>query len=344
LPNQKRATIRDVAAEAGVSKSLVSLVFSKADGVSDDKRIRVMDAAKKLGFTPNVWARSLATGAGNFVGILVVDLHNPLFTEIADLTRRALLERGQNSFMAAAIISERNGKKTLEPSTVNGLLDLRPQGILVVGSLPSVSALKSVPDSVPIVFATSVVPDLSNAITVRSDEAEGMRLIVKHLTSLGHKRIAYLGPNDDAISKARLAAFKVAMKTAGVDKLMLVHECERTEAGGHNGTKLLMVGDQQPTAIVAFNDMVAIGAQEALDQFVDAGGKKIALTGYDNTYIAALSKISLTSIEQEKGAIATQAAELLTNRDLSGKSRGKEFLLLPRLVIRQSTAGVVARD
>lgn len=342
--NEKRATIRDVAAEAGVSKSLVSLVFSKAEGVSEDKRTRVMDAAKKLGFTPNVWARSLATGAGNFVGILVVDLHNPLFTEIADLTRRALLERGQNSFMAAAIISERNGKRTLEASTVNGLLDLRPQGILVVGSLPSVSALKSVPDSVPIVFATSVVPDLSNAITVRSDEAEGMRLIAKHLTSLGHERIAYIGPDDDAIAKARLGAFKMAMKAAGNESQIMFQECERTEVAGHTAAKLLMAGEIRPTAIVAFNDMVAIGAQESIDQFVEAGGKKIALTGYDNTYIAALSKISITSIEQEKDAIATQAAELLTNRDLSARSRGKEFLLLPRLVVRQSTAGVVASD
>ena len=344
MPNEKRATIRDVAAEAGVSKSLVSLVFSRAEGVSEDKRTRVMDAAKKLGFTPNVWARSLATGSGTFVGILVVDLHNPLFTEIADLARRALLERGQSSFMAAAIISERNGKKTLEPSTVNGLLDLRPQGILVVGSLPSLNALKSVPDSVPIVFATSVVPDLSNAITVRSDEAEGMRLIAQHLTSLGHQRIAYIGPNDDAIAKARLGALKVAMRSAGCESSMIFQECERTETGGHSATKLLMAGETKPTAIVSFNDIVAIGAQEALDQFVEAGGKKIALTGYDNTYIAALSKISLTSIEQEKDAIATQAAELLTNRDLSERSRGKEFLLLPRLIVRQSTTGVVASE
>lgn len=342
--NEKRPTIRDVAAEAGVSKSLVSLVFSRAEGVSEDKRQRVMDAAKKLNFTPNVWARSLATGAGNFVGILVVDLHNPLFTEIADLARRALLERGQNSFMAAAIISERNGKKILEPSTVNSLLDLRPQGILVVGGLPSVSALKSVPDSVPIVFATSVVPDLSNAITVRSDEAEGMRLIAKHLSSLGHDRIAYIGPNDDAISQARFNAFQTAMKAVGCESTMMFQECERTETSGHSATKMLMAGETKPTAIVAFNDMVAIGAQEALDQFVEAGGKRVALTGYDNTYIAALSKISLTSIEQEKVAIANQAAELLTNRNLSDRSRGKEFLLLPRLIVRESTAAVVASE
>jgi DNA-binding LacI/PurR family transcriptional regulator len=90
--------------------------------------------------------------------------------------------------------------------------------------------------------------------------------------------------------------------------------------------------------------MVAIGAQEALDQFVEAGGKRVALTGYDNTYIAALSKISLTSIEQEKVAIANQAAELLTNRNLSDRSRGKEFLLLPRLIVRESTAAVVASE
>lgn len=326
--------------QAGVSKSLVSLVFSSDQGVSEAKRARVLQAAKELGFSPNVWARSLATGAGSFVGILVVDLHNPLFIEIADLTRRALLERGHNSFMAAAIISERNGKKVMEPSTVNNLLDLRPASILVVGSLPSTSSLRSVPESVPIVFATSLVTDLPNAITVRSDEAEGMRLIIKHLVSLGHEQIAYVGPNDDAITRLRYAAFRAAMKAAGKEQFIRIQECGRTELDGHTAAKLLMIGDSMPTAIVSFNDMVAIGAQEAIDQFVDAGGKKIALTGYDNTYIAALSKVSLTSIEQEKDALARQAAEFLTNLELGEQSKGKEFLLLPRLVVRESTTSV----
>ena len=109
----KRPTIRDVAAAAGVSKSLVSLVFSSEDGVSPERRDRVLAAAKKLGFTPNPWARSLATGSGDFMAIVVVDLHNPLFTEIADEARKELLERGHQTFMTAASITEVNGKKVL---------------------------------------------------------------------------------------------------------------------------------------------------------------------------------------------------------------------------------------
>jgi DNA-binding LacI/PurR family transcriptional regulator len=337
MPVNKRPTIRDVAAEAGVSKSLVSLVFSSETGVSQERRDKVMAAAKKLGFTPNLWARSLSSGSGDFVALIVADLHNPLFTEIADFTRKALLESGINTYMAAAVISERNGRKTLEPSTVSSVLDLRPKSIMLVGGLPDYKALKNVPASVPVVMATGIVTALPRAITVRSDDNEGMRLVVKHLKGLGHSRIAYIGPRDEAVSIMREAAYERAMLDAGLAKDIRVEECDRTEAGGYSAAKLLLSTKVKPTAIISFNDIVAIGAQEAVDQEIDAGGKKVALTGYDNVYISALSKVSLTSIEPEKEAIAHKAAELLADLDLAEKFKGQEFLLLPKLVARDST-------
>jgi DNA-binding LacI/PurR family transcriptional regulator len=333
----KRPTIRDVAAEAGVSKSLVSLVFSSETGVSQERRDKVMAAAKKLGFTPNLWARSLSSGSGDFVALIVADLHNPLFTEIADFTRKALLERGINTYMAAAVISERNGRKTLEPSTVSSVLDLRPKSIMLVGGLPDYKALKAVPANVPVVMATGIATQLPNAITVRSDDKEGMRLIVKHLISLGHSSISYIGSYDEVVSVSRHAAYEKAMVDAGLAKNIVFEECDRTEAGGYSAAKLLLSKPDKPTAIVAFNDIIAIGAQEAVDQAIASGGAKVALTGYDNVYISALSKVSLTSIEPEKEAIAHKAAELLADTELANEFKGKEFLLLPKLVVRDST-------
>ncbi|BDS49670.1 LacI family DNA-binding transcriptional regulator [Rhodoluna sp. KAS3] len=333
----KRPTIRDVAAEAGVSKSLVSLVFAGETGVSQERREKVLAAAKKLGFTPNLWARSLSSGSANFVAMIVADLHNPLFTEIADFARKDLLEKGINTVMAAAVISERNGKKILEASTVNSVLDLRPRSIFIVGGLPDYKALKSVPASVPIVMATGITTQLPRAITVRSDDNEGMRLLVKHLVGLGHQRISYVGPVDEAVSVLRRAAYEKAMFDAGLAKFAHIEECDRTESSGYSAAKLLLSSPTKPTAIVAFNDIIAIGAQDAVDQAVEAGGPKVALTGYDNVYISALSKVSLTSIEQEKAAIAHKAAELLADGDLAEEFRGKEILLLPKLVAREST-------
>lgn len=337
----KRPTIRDVAAEAGVSKSLVSLVYSSEDGVSEEKRERVLAAAKKLGFTPNLWARSLSSGQSNFIAILVVDLHNPLFTEVADEARKALASRGHQTFMTAAEISERDGKKILEKSTVQALLDLRPKGILIIGDLPDKNSLKSVPESVPIVIATTISTGLKRAICLRVDEDEAMRQIVNHLSSLGHKNIAYVGPNEGEVAAARYDGFVSAMASKGLEAS--AQFCDRTEDAGYTAATLALQDSGKPTALVCFNDIVALGVQEAIRVFQDAGGHPIALTGFDNTYISALSRISLTSIEQEKGAIAVRAAELLTGDPEEWKAaEGKSLLLVPRLIIRDSTRNVRA--
>lgn len=338
MTQAKRPTIRDVAREAGVSKSLVSMVFASESGVSHDRRERVLAAAKKLGFSPNPWARSLATGAGDFIAIVVVDLHNPLFTEIADHARKALLERGHQTFMTAASITEINGKKVLEKSTVQALLDLKPRGILVVGDLPDKNSLKSVPDSVPIIFATTIPTGLSRAIVLRIDEDEGMRMVVDHLVELGHKKICYLGSEDGEVANARIGGFRKAMQQHGLKTLE--QHCDRTEAAGYAAAKLALQSDDKPTALVCFNDIVALGAQEAIDEYQKAGSRQIALTGFDNTYISALNKISITSIEQEKSAIAMKAAEILSDEAIWREAEGKHVLLLPRLEIRASTAAV----
>lgn len=335
----KRPTIRDVASEAGVSKSLVSLVFSSDSGVSEEKRERVLAAAKKLGFTPNLWARSLSTGQSSFIAILVVDLHNPLFTEVADEARKALAARGHQTFMTAAVISERDGKKVLEKSTVQTLLDLRPKGILIIGDLPDKNSLKSVPESVPIVIATTMTSGFKRAIGIRIDEEEAMRQVVNHLVELGHRKLSWVGPNEGAVSSARYEAFIKAAKSHGLEPG--AQFCVRTEEAAYAAATLALQANPKPTALVAFNDIVAVGAQDAIQVFEAAGGHKIALTGFDNTYIAALSRVSLTSIEQEKTAMAVRAAEILTSEpEHWRKLEGESLLLLPRLEVRDSTRGI----
>ena len=335
----KRPTIRDVAAEAGVSKSLVSLVFSSDAGVSEEKRDRVLAAAKKLGFTPNLWARSLSSGSSNFIAILVVDLHNPLFTEVADEARKALSARGHQSFMTAAVISDRDGKKVLEKSTVQTVLDLRPKGILIIGDLPDKTALKSVPDSVPIVIATTMATGFKRAIGIRVDESEAMRQVVNHLVGLGHKNLCWIGPNEGEVSSARFEAYEAAAKSHGL--VPAAQFCVRTEEAAYSAATLALQSNPRPTALVSFNDIVAIGVMDAIQVFEDAGGRKIAVTGFDNTYIATMNKVSLTSIEQEKAAIAIRAAEILTSEPEDWKQlEGESLLLLPRLEIRNSTRNV----
>ena len=129
----KRPTIRDVAAKAGVSKSLVSLVFSAPQTVSSYRKELVLKAADELGFSPSFLARSLATETGTFIGILVADLHNPLFAQIVDQVRVALEAEGEYSFMTSAMLLNSQGEQILDSKTVSALIDLRPKSVLVVG-------------------------------------------------------------------------------------------------------------------------------------------------------------------------------------------------------------------
>ena len=333
----KRPTIRDVAEAAGVSKSLAALVFSSDAGVSQDRRDRVLAAAKTLGYTPNQWARSLRAGSGSFVGILLNDLHNPLLTEIADLTRTALLERGQQSFVSAVVISDRNGKRFVEPSSIHSLLDLRPKGLVVVGGLPDLKPFKTVPEDVPVIIATSRAIGLPNATSVTSDDEKGLDLLVNHLHELGHREIAYVGPQDSPNSIFRLNAYKQSMANRGLAGQVQFQSSERSESGGYAAAKLLLMGANPPTGIICFNDNIAFGVQSAVTQHHAAGFPAVAVAGYDNTYIADLDRISLTSIEQEKVAIALKVSELLTDPVTASAYKGKEIKLLPRLVVRNST-------
>ena len=337
MPPSKRATIRDVADAAGVSKSLAALVFSSEVGVSPDRREKVLEAAKKLGYTPNQWARSLRSGSGTFVGILLNDLHNPLLSDIADRTRKILLAQGQQSFISAAVISEKNGKRYVDPSSIHSLLDLKPKALVIVGGLPDLKPFKQLPDSIPVIVAASQATGLPKATIVRSDDDMAFRLLVEHLVGLGHKKIAYVGPNDSENAMARRAAYLTAMKEQGLDNNSVIQTADRFEDRGYAAAKLLLQGPDAPTAIIGFNDNIAFGIQSAVQELVASGGSPVAVTGFDNTYVSALPMVSLTSIEQEKEAIAMKVAEILTMPNVYKEYRGKEIKLMPRLLTRNST-------
>lgn len=331
----KRATIRDVAEAAGVSKSLAAMVFASEDGVSPERRVKVIEAAKALGYRPNQMARSLRSGTGNIVSILVADLHNPLFTEVADLIRKNLGEQGIYCIVATAAYVEEKGKKRLDPALAQSLFDLKPRGLLVVGGLPDYTALSKA--TIPVVVALTGAGDLPIAVSVRGDDHESMRVLLDHLTSLGHRKIAYIGPDDSHVATFRRTAYVAAMDGRNLHDEIRIFEGDRTEAGGYAACQEALRSPNPPTAIISYNDNVAFGVLDAVDQHVNSGGQAIAVTGYDNTFIAQLGKVSLTSIEQDKAVVAQRVCELLTKDSEYAKYKGKEILMLPRLYVRNSS-------
>ncbi|MEN9687069.1 MAG: hypothetical protein RL381_81 [Actinomycetota bacterium] len=333
----RRPTIRDVAAKAGVSKSLVSLVYSSPQEVSAVRKERVLEAAAELGFSPNFLARSLATSSGTFVAILVADLHNPLFAAIVDHVRAKLEDRGEYGFMTSAMIANPDGTESVDSRTVSAIIDLRPKSVLVVGTIPSAEGLDALPKKTNIVVAGAVAENLPRAITVRSDDVKGIGLVVKHLIDKGHTKIAYINASPLEIGKMRSQGYSDAMAKAGLKShIQIVNQDDDSERESYLSAKNLLQSKSAPTAIICYNDLVAIGAQEAVNEHMASGGGKVAITGYDNTYLAALKQISLTSIDHGTREIAEKAAELLIAEKHSTK-KDEVHLLEPTLVIRDSS-------
>ena len=334
----RRPTIRDVAAKAGVSKSLVSLVYSSPNEVSEHRRELVLEAAAELGFSPSFLARSLAAESGTFIGILVADLHNPLFAEIVDHVRAELELRGQYGFMTSAMLTNADGKQVIDRRTVSALVDLRPKSVLVVGSIPTVHGLAALPENINIVVAGAIADGLPRATTVHTDDTKGIHLAVEHLIAKGHKRIAYINVQRGEIAKTRRSGYLTAMETHGLTKFTAIEDQKSdTERESYESAQKLLASKNPPTAIVCYNDLVALGAQEAINEYVANGGPQVALTGYDNTYLAALKQISITSIDHGTLEIGKKAAEILCEKKPENAKRGKTYLLEPSLVVRKSS-------
>ncbi|CAB4737885.1 unannotated protein [freshwater metagenome] len=327
----KRPTIRDVAAKAGVSKSLVSLVYSTPQAVSQHRRDLVMKAADELGFSPNFLARSLAADTGTFIGILVADLHNPLFAQIVDQVRSALEAKGEYSFMTSAMLPNAAGEQVIDSRTVSALIDLRPKSVLVVGSIPDMHQLSALPEKVSIIVASAIPEDLPRASVVRSDDEKGMRLLIEHLVENGHKKIAHISVNDGLVAKSRRDAYKSVMTEKSLEKYIQIKFAKKaTETAGLEAASELLESKDSPTAITSYNDLLAIGAQ-------GASGADVAIVGYDNTFLAELRQISLTSIDPGNTEIALKAAELLSVKLIDDGRKSKTYLLEPKLVIRNSS-------
>jgi len=327
----KKPTIRDVAAEAGVSKSLVSLVFSSPKSVSPVRKERVLRAAEKLGYAPNFLARSLAADSGTFVAILVADLHNPLFAEIADQVRVRLEAEGRHYFITSAMIKGDTDAPYLDKQTLKSIVDLRPESLLVIGSIPRIGILEALPKDLPIIFASGVPIGLPRAASVRTNEEIGMSLVIQHLVSLGHKKISYISGVSGVVSNDRLSGYEKAMSSHGLaDEIDVVNAKADDEAAGYQAAKILLESKNPPTAITCFNDLQALGAQTAANEM----HSKVALVGYDNTYLSGLSQINLTSVDPGNREIANTCADLILAKSVKPKFA---HFSAPSLVVRAST-------
>jgi DNA-binding LacI/PurR family transcriptional regulator len=325
-------TIRTVAARAGVSKSLVSLVLQNSPRVSESKRQAVLKAVAELGYRPDPVARSLAEGRTRTVGVVIDDLSNPWYVALLDGLRPVLHEHGLRPLLA-------DGRT--EPDAIQALSDLRVDGLVLVGT-PSTSAVDQVNalgNQIPTVVAGTREPRLSAVDMVANDDYRGAQLATSHLLQLGHRRIAHI-VGEAEVGRLRRAGYESVIADAGLEPLCIAGDW--TETTGHRVATDLLRSSDPMTAIVAANDLSAVGVLAAADDLGVRIPEDLSVVGYDDTWFARLHRLSLTTINGHITEVGQVAGRTLTARIDGERGTAGTRLLFPALVDRSSTGPVPA--
>jgi DNA-binding LacI/PurR family transcriptional regulator len=328
----KRPTIRDVAAEAGVSKSLVSRAFVDPQRVGSDSLRRINEAADRLGFAPSWSARTLNGPDGGFVGILVSDLYSPALAPMVIGAYRRLKAEGLDVLLSAASLSEPGVDRTLEEAPIAFLRGLRPSSLIVIGGVHDMSTLRPLAATIPTVVAGVRDVDLDSTTEVFTDDDAGMDLVVEHLTGLGHENIAHLA-GIGSVGAARSQAYAHAMEVRGLGRHVRVEQADFEEAAGYAAACRLLDAPNPPTAITAAGDPAGIGALAAVRE----RGTDTSVVGYGNAPSSAYRLVQLTTVDPDNQAIGARAAETLLRSRTDQPRHGKQLHVPPRLILRSTT-------
>jgi DNA-binding LacI/PurR family transcriptional regulator len=324
-------TLEDVAQLAGVSRALVSLVMRDSPRVSTESRRRVQTAATSIGYRPNLMARNLAARRTMTIGVLLNDLHNPWFAEVADGVHDEAGRRGYQLILASGRRSPR-----LESTALDTFLASRVDAVIVAGCRLPEKRLAEVASEVPLVSVGRAIRHHSVG-SVTTDDARGAHMAIDHLVSLGHHRIAHIDGGNGAGASPRRTGYRQAMTVNGLTEHFRVVEGDFTEAAGAHGAELLLRGNQPPSAIFTANDLSAVGALDAIERAGLRVPDDISLVGFDNTALAALNHIGLTTIDQPRVEMGIAAAAMVIDFLISPDDVPRRLMMEPCLVVRSTT-------
>jgi len=318
----------DVASVAGVSRALVSLVMRGSPKVSERRRSAVLLAASELGYRPNAAARALAERRSNTFGVVINDLHNTFFADVADGIHDEARAHGYRVLLNAAWRRDVD-----EQVAIESFLEHRVDAVLLLGTRLGLPTLQEAAKAVPTVVIGSEAAGID---VVVNDDERGGELAADHLIELGHTDIAHIDGGIGAGATSRRGGFVAAVEAQGLRPTVVPGDF--TDESGAAAAGQLLDLDQLPTAVFVANDLAAVAA---IDRLEGAGLRvpdDISVVGYDNTAIASLSHIGLTTVNQPRQAMGRVATRCALERLDGGRRAAVTHVLEPELVIRQTTA------
>jgi DNA-binding LacI/PurR family transcriptional regulator len=324
----------DVAARAGVSRTLVSFILDGKPGASEATRQRVLAIAQEIGYRHDSAARLLALGRSRTLGVLT-DVRQLFQSELVTGIYPAAETLGYEVLLSANL-ADRD-----ESVPIDALLSHRCGSLILLGPGSDIGYLRTLAGRLPVVVVGRRLPSSEepvNLATVRTNDAKGIRQAVDYLVELGHRDIHHVDGGTGPGSADRRSAYRAAMRHHGLASHAKVIPGAHTEQAGAAAAQAMLAEPALPTAVLAGNDRCALGL---LDGFTRAGidiPGRVSLIGYDDTRLADNPRIDLTTVHQDAAALAQHAVRLAVEMLEEKRSGPEDVVLEPKLIIRGTTA------
>ena len=324
-----RPTMRDVAARVGVSQALVSLVFRNAPGASPETRERVFRAAAEMGYRPNTAAQVLRRSRSRQIGVLFT-MRQPFDVDLIEAIYPAADRHGYHIVLGAL------GPGRDERTAVEELLAYRCEAMILLGPTTEAAQLAAAAENMPVVDVARRFSG-DGVDVVRVADERGARLAVDHLVSLGHRAIVHVDGGNLPGSVYRSRGYEKAMRRHQLGREARILPGDHTEESGASAARQLMDDDRLPTAIFASNDRCAHGVVATLVRAGVAVPDDVSVVGFDDSGVARLSFIDLTTIRQDVTRMAESAVHAIVERLEHGRTVAREIVLEPSLIVRGTT-------
>jgi LacI family transcriptional regulator len=327
-------TMKDIAEKAGVSRSTVSRVINGHDSVKEEKRKKIMKIVEELNFKPNKVAQSLVSNKSYLIGVIAPNISNPFFSEVIEA-----LEIEANKKDYNIIVCNSGGNTEREKNYLEILYGRQVDGIIVIPSeykLPHFQELKD--NDIPVLTLTK---NINNFDSVLVSHQNGGAEVARHFIEMGHKNIGYIGPIPD--KEGKLLGFKNELKKHGLE-IEASNYIESDFAGRSASqvvykatTKYLKEHDLKATAFFVVNDLAAFGAIHAFSDFGLKIPEDLSIVGFDNTFFAAESRPTLSSVAQPIEEMGKVSIEILLDKINNKEEQHFTKLLEPHLIVRDSS-------
>ncbi len=334
-------TIKDIAKQARVSHSTVSRALHGSSLISDLTAERIRQTARELGYLPSAAARTLKTNHSQALGVLIRKVDDPFFGDILQGIEEVAQASGYSLFMAA---SQHTPER--EQAILQAMVERRVEGIIICSTPVSLDQSRQLARfGVPIVYINNQAAE-EYRYSIYHDDVDGSRQVTRHLIGLGHRRIGYLGNSTAGRSTLdRLSGFQQELKASGLSiPETYIHQVPGGGPDeGLSGLSHFLDLPERPTALICYNDMLAIGVLKGLKQAGIRVPQELSVTGFDNILFSAYTNPPLTTFDQPKQYIGAEAARLvlgLLKADSLGNAPCEPEIrrLRGKLLVRDTTA------